>query len=237
MVVMISMDQGKTIDQFFTAHNIDQMDKFVAELHDEREAEADLQRDRPGFGAELQRRPHLEERGGRQRGVRQGHHVEHRRQGAGAGLDRAPVLVEQGGPAEGRSDDADPGRGGQGSQEPVEPGVGQVPALQQPVDAHDPPGPAHVHPRHHPRRDHRAPRRQPGPRRPERVGPVRAGHRGQVPLRRCDHAHDRGSVVAAEHQRLPQGRHVRAGRHRRRGDGAHPARPVRRPVAPAARWR
>jgi uncharacterized protein len=33
MVVMISMDQGKTIDQFFTAHNIDQMDKLVGELH------------------------------------------------------------------------------------------------------------------------------------------------------------------------------------------------------------
>ena len=33
MVVMISMDQGKTIDQFFTAHNIDQLDKLVAELH------------------------------------------------------------------------------------------------------------------------------------------------------------------------------------------------------------
>jgi uncharacterized protein len=33
MVVMISMEQGKTIDEFFTAHNLDQLDKLVAELH------------------------------------------------------------------------------------------------------------------------------------------------------------------------------------------------------------
>ena len=65
MVVMISMDQGKTIDQFFTAHNLDQMDKLVAELHANAKTHADLQRDRPGVGAELQRRPHLEERRGR----------------------------------------------------------------------------------------------------------------------------------------------------------------------------
>ncbi|HVN49956.1 MAG TPA: hypothetical protein VMT43_00915, partial [Acidimicrobiales bacterium] len=33
MVVMISMDPGRTIDEFFTAHNLAQLDQLVTELH------------------------------------------------------------------------------------------------------------------------------------------------------------------------------------------------------------
>ena len=42
---------------------------------------------------------------------------------------------------------------------------------------------AHLLPRHAPRRDHRAPRRQPAPRRAVRLGRLRAPDGGQVPLR------------------------------------------------------
>ena len=148
MVVMFTMNDGATIDQFFTPQNVTKLDAMVAQLH-----AGAAQHEIVGvlapttvltFSSNLVTEQVVDGQGVPAADITKSI--------AGASLLRAtavdPTAAGKAARRQGRHHHPQPRGGGDRGQDPDQPGLGQVPALQQHPDAHHPPAAAHVLPRH-----------------------------------------------------------------------------------------
>ncbi len=124
-----------------------------------------------------------------------------------------------------------PRRRSQRPPRPLQSRLGQVRALRQ--QRQRPPRALDLLSRQDPRAGDRAPPRQPGVERPERLGQLRDPGRLPLPLRQRHHDHHGFTVAAREHQQLSPRGHVPARRYRRVRHGGDLAGALRRALAAA----